>query len=478
MKSIIASARKYFRSGRMHIQTRAIAGLVVAILVMSCSDDPISAPEPQVGNLVVAITTTGGDPDDDGYQLVVGSERRHRVDRPGVTVQLAGVKAGTHVLTLEGVADNCSVAGTHPLSITVPSAGTAVAAFAVVCEATGIEIAAQSTGIDYPPAFAVRLGTSASYVNANGSARVTRLSPGSHTVALVLPVNCNAVGGNSASITVSQRAVTRVAFDVTCVRTDKHLAFVDTFLTLDWIFVADENGAQILPLVQGRSPAWSPDGTRLLFSNKICYLDSYYGDSCSGGLASIDPDTRTVTALENGKGGEEPSWSPDGKFIAFTRTENGGVTLHFAGLNGSAAVQLSDPNIRFPQHPSWSSDSKRIVFGCEIAAGLNEICAINRDGTGFARLTSDNALDDSPAWSPDGKRIAFATNRFTGQEIALMTPVGTDITQLTSGGSPAWSADGSKLIFVRRDGLFTIAADGSNLRRLTTGAHRAPALRP
>jgi len=143
----------------MHTQTRAIDGLVVAILVMACSDGPISAPEPQVGNLVVAITTTGGDPDDDGYHLVVGSERRHRVDRPALTVNLAGVKAGTHILTLEGVADNCSVAGTHPLSITVPSAGTAVAGFAVVCEATGIEIAARTTGSDSPLGFDVHLGT-------------------------------------------------------------------------------------------------------------------------------------------------------------------------------------------------------------------------------------------------------------------------------------------------------------------------------
>ena len=153
------------------------------------------------------------------------------------------------------------------------------------------------------------------------------------------------------------------------------------------------------------------------------------------------------------------------------------MTLHVAELDRSAAVQLALPGVTGVSGPSWAPDSKRIAFGCSFGRDVFEICVVSRDGTGFSRLTDDAALDTSPAWSPDGSRIAFVTTRFTGQEIALMTPSGTGVTKLTSGIDPAWSPDGSKLVFARNDGLFTIGADGSNLTRLTTGRHRAPAWR-
>src|SRR4051812_3345875 len=44
-------------------------------------------------------------------------------------------------------------------------------------------------------------------------------------------------------------------------------------------------------------------------------------------------------------------------------------------------------------------------------SGNNEIYAIDPDGTGLVRLTSNPALDLEPAWSPDGRKVAFASNR-------------------------------------------------------------------
>src|SRR5262249_37069625 len=94
------------------------------------------------------------------------------------------------------------------------------------------------------------------------------------------------------------------------------------------------------------------------------------------------------------------------------------------------------------------------------------------DGSGMRQLTSDQINAVEPAWSPDGSTIAFARLGRKGG-IYLIDADGTKLRRLTTGGGePAWSPDGSQLAFIRNNpstrftSLFVIATDGSGERQL------------
>lgn len=454
-------------------------GLVAAMTLACGGDGPTALPH--LGMLMVRVATTGADFDNDGYRLVV-SPQRSVVIGPNATAFLDSISPGAHVLALEGVADNCSVANPSALSITIESGVTTSVDLSVECDATGIRLVTHTTGSDQPLGFDVLVGESPGHIVANGSLLVTRLPPGSRTVALSVASNCSVVGSNPVTVDVVNRQVIPVDFDVTCVATEKDIAFtVDSVsggVSTTWVFVADSNGAGVKALGKGLGPAWSPDGTKLVFSNYECHVIDWDDYLCSGGLVVMDPDTRKTSVLSNDSLGVEPSWSPDGNFMAFDRPDENYAALYVASLDGSRPVRLNPPGVFAVRNPAWSPDSRSIAFQCTMSYGDLEICVINRDGTGFKRLTTNRDTDDSPAWSPDGSMIAFMTVPLDQEAtIALMTPSGTDIKLLTSGFDPAWSPNGSRLVFARSTGLFTIGSDGSNLKQITTGYDRAPTWR-
>ena len=77
--------------------------------------------------------------------------------------------------------------------------------------------------------------------------------------------------------------------------------------------------------------------------------------------------------------------------------------------DGSDARRLTN-NAAFDAGPTFSPDGKRIAFVSH-RDGNYEIYLMNADGTDQHRLTHNPAQDRQPAFSPDGKRIAFASDR-------------------------------------------------------------------
>jgi Tol biopolymer transport system component len=325
---------------------------------------------------------------------------------------------------------------------------------------------------------------------ANGVTLVSRLRPRTYRVRLAIRgSNCSAVGGDEITVDVATRSVTPVRFELVCtapVRSAKIVFVVDTTNrgapeTLIEVIDPDGSGARMIG--RGRAPAWSPDGTRVAFSDARCGANDDGGFGCFGGVLVVDPELGSLTRPANGDQGFSPAWSPARDTIAFVGCCDVAAEptrLFVAGLGESPVRELVLPAARLIEHPTWSPDGKRIAFTCAGTGSLpgqppnGDLCIVGVDGSDFSRLTTTVASESDPAWSPDGKRIAFTL----GTQVALLELADGLVTPLTEGQEPAWSPDGSMLVFAGSDGLFTIQADGSKRQRLTTGPHRTPAWRP
>ena len=159
-----------------------------------------------------------------------------------------------------------------------------------------------------------------------------------------------------------------------------------------------------------------------------------------------------ATALTQGDGdGISPAWSRDGTEIVYHRRSNDS-SLRIATVDG-----LSDATIPKTEHgsqPTWSPDSQRIAFLYDVSApALGDIAVINRNGTGFVNLTNTANQDEySPDWSPDGTKIAFIREVNDMGDLWIMDPDGSNQVNLTNSldyfeTAPDWSPDGSSIAF-------------------------------
>ena len=265
------------------------------------------------------------------------------------------------------------------------------------------------------------------------------------------------------------------------------------------IYVMDADGGNPQNLSNDRnddrSPSWSPDGKRIAFASD---RDGHVIDGRpTYEIYVMDADGGNPQNLSNDRNDDRsPSWSPDGKRIAFASDRDRGrgdphnIDIYVMDADGSNPQRLTE-NRNEDEYPSWSPAGERIIFSArreghfENDLGISyEIYVMDADGGNEQRLTENRNNDWHPSWSPDGKRIAFMADRkgdVVKFDIYVMDADGGNLQNLTNNrgwdGSPSWSPDGERIAFVsdRAGGLnseiYVMDADGGNLQNLTNNPH-------
>lgn len=192
------------------------------------------------------------------------------------------------------------------------------------------------------------------------------------------------------------------------------IAFVSTRHGGPWIYTANADGSNLVPLVAGESPAWSPDGRSVAFNRGMELR-----------VINVDGSGERLVAT----GASYPTWSPDGTRLAYATGNWGTIRAVQADGTGDQLLllpqQLGADYLGVGQ-PAWSPDGQSIAFTAAWNDwdGTGEIWVMDADGSNPRMLEGTGPSSDVleaytsngmfPSWSPDGTTIAFQTERWLG----------------------------------------------------------------
>ena len=225
------------------------------------------------------------------------------------------------------------------------------------------------------------------------------------------------------------------------------------------LYVVSPSGrGRRLVAIAADQPAWSPRRSRIAFAG------TGYGGR-QAGIWVMNANGTCKRRLTGRAGDGEPTWSPDGRRIAYR--SNG--DLWVVSASGGAPRRLFGGNETNEGSPDWSPDGGWIAYQSN-RGGESQIWLLNLKTRGVRRLTR-GAPSHNSDWSPGGRWIAYATRgRIAVVRVERPVPRLLPTGYPRSAYSPAWSPDGSRIAFERGGQVLTIGAGGGRIRYVTRAA--------
>jgi TolB protein len=197
------------------------------------------------------------------------------------------------------------------------------------------------------------------------------------------------------------------------------------------------------------TPDLSPDHRHIVFaSDRDGSLDLFVMD--------LDPlgNPSGTRRLTHDPGAEiEPSWSPNGTKVLFSNLTRGRSTIAVVDAGDGSVVSLTSGGTEIS--PTWSPDGRSIAFAAPSTASPRnfDIWVMDADGAEQRAVIDATRADIGPRWSPDGRSIAFTGAGAHSWDVLVADIDGTGARNLTPATNTSdqafgWSLNGSRLMFL------------------------------